>query len=483
MTLSLSTRVQTPNFPARPQRIWGGAAALSAVLGFLSVMRVNNLLAWAYDLGFYIQDLFAIRTGLWRNTIFGFGVFSDHVSPILVPLAYLTPSNWPGAFLVLIQAVAVGIALVPLYRLGYLIGGRLGAILAAFLYATSAAVWHAALFDFHPVTLALPFGAWILLEVEKGEAGRPWLPLIAMPLLREDIAILYGVVVLVAGSRRQLRSWMLSGGAAVLIGLGYFLIMRSQPGIGNHIWYRYGGDVSDLLRRAVRPDALVSLAAVLIPLLVLPTLRGWRKAWPGLLLLLSFVFSAWDQQTSLYYQYFAQAVPFLIAGSIQPILRGGNRRIRLSLVASTVILLLLGPLVYLGFGLPDRFATEIFASGDRRAVSELIDRIPPTASVSATELLTAPVAWRSEIHPFPGPMVCGNSLGYFTPMTRASDFVLFEPERAPAGPDWSQILPEWGYGLVSAGGVAELWRLENNGFASRRCPTWEEQKEEVLDTG
>ena len=481
MTLSLSTRVPTRHRPR--QRIWVGAAALTVVLAFLSVMRVTNLLAWAYDLGFYIQDLFAIRAGLWRNTIFGFGVFSDHVSPVLVPLAFLAPSRWPGAFLVLIQAVAVGIALVPLYRLGYLLGGRVGAMLSAFLYATSAAVWHAALFDFHPVTLALPFAGWILLELEKGEDGRPWLPLIAMPLLREDIAILYGVVVLVAGSRRHLRSWMLSGGAAVVIGIGYFFIMRSQPGIGNHIWYRYGGDASDWLRRVVRPDALVSLAAVLVPLLVLPALKGWRKSWPGLLLLLSFVFSAWDQQTSLYYQYFAQAVPFLIAGSIQPILRGGNHRIRLSLVASTVILLLLGPLVYLGFGLPDRFATAIFASGDRRAVSVLIDGIPPTASVSATELLTAPVAWRSEIHPFPGPMVCGNSLGYYTPMTRASDFVLFEPGRAPAGPDWSQILPEWGYGLVSAGGVAELWRLENTGFASRSCPNWEEQKEEVLDTG
>ena len=482
MTLSLSTRPSSQNSPALSLRIWMGAAALSLALGFLSVMRVNNLLAWAYDLGFYIQDLFAIRSGIWRNTIFGFGVFSDHVSPVLVPLAYLTPSTRPGVFLVLIQAVAVALALVPLYRLGYLVGGRLGAILAAVWYATSAAVWHAALFDFHPVTLALPFGAWILLEIERGEAGRPWLPLMAIPLIREDVAILYGVVVLLAGSRRHLRSWILSGGAAVLIGIGYFLIMRSQPGIGNHIWYRYGGDASDWLRRVVRPDALVSLAAVLVPLLVVPALKGWRKSWPGLLLLLSFVFSGWDQQTSLYYQYFAQAVPFLITGSIQLILRGGNRRIRLSLVASTLILLLLGPLVYLGFGLPDRFATEIFASGDRRAVSELIDRIPPTASVSATELLTAPVAWRSEIHPFPGPMVCGNSLGYYTPMTRASDFVLFEPGKAPVGPDWSEILPQWGYGLVSIGGGAELWRLENQEFVSSRCPTWEEQKEEVLDT-
>jgi hypothetical protein len=445
-------------------------------------MRVNNLLAWAYDLGFYIQDLFAIRAGLWKNTVFGFGVFSDHVSPLLVPLAYLAPSTWPGAFLVLIQAIAVGVTIVPLYRLGHLLGARLGAILAASLCATSAAVWHAALYDFHPVTLALPFGAWILLEIEKGEAGRPWLPLIAMPLLREDIAILYGVVVLLAGSRRQKRSWMLSGGAAVLLGIGYFLAMRSQQGIGNHIWYRYGGEVIDWIQRLVRPDVLVSLAAVLIPLLVVPALKGWRKTWPGLLLLLSFVLSAWDQQTSLYYQYFAQAVPFLIAGSIRPLLDGGPSRVRMSLVASSVVLVLLGPLLYFGFGLSDRFANEILSSGNRRGAYVLIELIPPTASVSATELLTAPVAWRSEIHPFPGPMMCGNSLGYHVTETRATDFVLFEPAEAPAGPVWSEILPRWGYDLVGVGGGAELWRHERDVFVPASCPSWEKQKEKSLDT-
>jgi hypothetical protein len=382
---------------------------------------------------------------------------------------------------VALQAIAVGITLVPLYRLGQLLGGRMGAILASSLFATSAAVWHASLYDFHPVTLALPFGAWILLEIEEDQAGRPWLPLIAMPLLREDIAILYGVVVLVAGLRRPRRSWVLSGGAAILLGLSYFLVMRGQTGIGNHIWYRYAGDPSDWLSRVVRPDALVSLAAVLIPLLVVPALKGWRKAWPGLLLLLSFVFSSWDQQTSLYYQYFAQAVPFLIVGSIQPILDGGLRRVRMSLVASAAILLVLGPLVYLGFGLPDRFANEILTAGDRQAVYDLIELIPPMASVSATELLAAPVAWRSEIHPFPGPMVCGNSLGYFTPNTRATEFVLFEPARAPAGPDWSQVLPRWGYGLVGAEGGAELWQLEDEDFIPAGCPSWQEQKEMVID--
>ena len=460
-------------------RIWVGAAALSVALGFLSVMRVSNFLAWSFDLGFYIQDLFAIRTGLWKNTMFGFGVFSDHVSLVLVPLAYLTPSRWPGAFLVLIQAAAVGIALVPLYRLGFRLGGRLGAILAASLYAASAAVWHAALFDFHPVTLALPFGAWILLEIEKGEMGRPWLPLIAMPLLREDIAILYGVVVLVAGLHRQHRSWIFSGGAAVVLGLGYFLVMHSQPGIGSHIWYRYDELASDWLRRAIRPNALVSLAAVLIPLLLLPPLKGWRRAWPGLLLLVSFVFAGGDQQTSLYYQYFAQAVPFLIAGSILPILRSG--RVKMSLVASSAVLFLLGPLIYLGYGLPDRFASEILAAGDRRAVSELVELIPPTASVSATDLLAAPVAYRPEIQPFPGPMVCGNSLGYYTPVTRANDYVLFEQRRAPAGQDWPQVLTHWGYALVGVAGEAQLWQLEHDIFVPNSCPSWEAQKEAVRE--
>ena len=40
-------------------------------------------------MGFYVQDVWAIGEGIWRNTVGGFHVFDDHFSPVLVLLAPL----------------------------------------------------------------------------------------------------------------------------------------------------------------------------------------------------------------------------------------------------------------------------------------------------------------------------------------------------------------------------------------------------------
>jgi uncharacterized membrane protein len=461
---------------------WKTVLLVSAVGGSLAILRVRHLLAGSFDLGFYIQALYAIRSGTWVNSLFGFGVFSDHVSPVLLPLALLTPSEFPGEFLVLAQAVAVGLGVIPIGKLGQVLGGRRGTQLARFWYAASAAVWYALMFDFHPVTLSLPFGAWVLLELEKGANGRPWLPLMAMPLLREDIALLYGLVVLVAGIRSRRRSWSLVGAGAMTIGAIYFLVMRLQPGLGNHFWYRYRGDISEIPGRLLRPDVLVSLAAVLVPLLVVPPLRGWRRSWPGLLLLASFVLAAVPQQASLYYQYFGQAVPFLIAGALPVVSKQSAARIRLSVTASLAIFVLLGPVVYLGYGPPDRFASVIVAADERSEAREILSAVTPDQSVSATDFLAPAVAWRKDVHPFPGPMICGNSIGYHTPSTRTTDFVLYEPETALAGADWERFLNEWGYVRIRESRGIELWKLDHVSFEGQPCPSWEDQREAVRES-
>lgn len=472
-TTGLLRRNQTP--------AWVIAGLVAMLGGTTALLRVRHLLAWSFDLGFYIQDLFAIRTGQWANTIMGFGVFSDHVSPILVPLAFVTPARWPGEFLVVVQAIAIAITVVPLMKLGHLIAGEKGAMIAGVGYGASSAVWHALMYDFHPVTLALPIAAWLLLEIERGSSGRPWWPLLATVLVREDIALLYGLVVLVAALLQKRRAWLWAGASAMVVGLGYFLLMRSQPGIGDHFWYRYGGDVSDLLTRPLRANALVSLGAVMIPLLVIAPFRSIRRSWPGLLLLASFVFASYEQQASLYYQYFAQSIPFLIAGSIAFIAGGGQRTIRLSVIATALTFVLLGPVIYIGFGLPDRFISTVASTPERARIREMLAMIPRTASVSATEMIVPALAWRSEIHPFPGPMVCGNSLGYYTPETDAVDYVVLEPMNAPLGPDWQAVLPEWGYVEVVESEGVELWKLASTGWAGEQCPPWVEQKAALID--
>ena len=475
---------------ARPSPAWTPTSITSVVgvgmivLGAgLSLLRVRYLLAWSYDLGFYIQNLFAIRAGLWSNTIYGFGVFSDHVSPILIPLAWLVPASAPGEALVILQSIAIGAAVFPIAKLGTEIAGKRGSVIACVWYAGSAAIWHALMYDFHPVTLALPFGVWVLLEIERREAGRPWLPLLAMPLIREDVALLYGIVVLVAGWTQKRRSWRVTGLLVALVGIAYMFLMRAQPGIGDHLWYRYQFDgIGQLLSRPLRVDLLIGLAAVLGPLLVIPVFRGWRRSWPGLLLLASFAVSSWSNQVSLYYQYYAQVVPFLIAGAISVfVLPKWSNRLQLSLIATVLLGLLLGPFIYIGFGPPDRYASEILSSSGRVEARGLLSEIPDFASVSATEMLTPAVAWRREVHPFPGPMMCGNSLGYFTASTAAVDYVLLEVENAPPGVEWTSALSAWGFVLERQEMGIELWTLTFDTFEVQVCPSWGQQKRAALE--
>lgn len=478
MTVTLPAALFTSTAWSPRRLAWSAALGMAIIGAVLSFLRVRHLLAWSLDLGFYVQDLYAIRSGLSANTIHGFGVFSDHVSPILIPLAWLVPSAAPGETLVILQALAVGLATVPMTLLGQKVAGRRGAVLACLWYVGSAAVWHALMFDFHPVTLALPFGAWILLELARGAEGRPWLPLLAMPLIREDVAILYGLVVLIAGVRSRRKALSIAGSLSVAVGAAYLVLMRTQPGIGNHVWYRFrAGSLSEILLRPLRVDVLIGLVAVLLPLLVLPAVRGWKQSWPGLLLLASFVFSSWSAQTSLYYQYYAQAVPFLIAGAAPSFnLPSWVKRQRLSILATILIFAVLGPMFFIGFGLPDRYASVIYQDRDRASARSMLASIPDDASVSATELVGPPLAWRSHIHPFPGPIMCGNSLGYHVASTTAVQYVVIEPTTAPEGMDWEIALAEWGYARLDERAGIQLWRLTDDRVPRDVCPTWEQQK-------
>ncbi|MDP3984247.1 MAG: DUF2079 domain-containing protein, partial [Acidimicrobiia bacterium] len=299
-----------------------------------------------------------------------------------------------------------------------------------------------------------------------------------------DVLILYGLVVLIGGWSARSRPMTWVGSSAVLTGVGYFLWMGAQEGVGNHFWYRYGFEsVGELVLRPVSPDVLVGVVATLGPMLLVPPIIGWKRSWPGLLLIASYALSSWPQQASLYYQYYAQAVPFLIAGAAWA--WRGTRwavRTRLSVTTTVLIFLVLGPVVYIGYGLPDRFASQILKAEERTDYAGMLDLIPPEASVSATDMLVPPLAYRGEVHPFPGPLVCGNSLGYYTPSTRAVNFVVLERGETPPGvEDWVGQLQNWGYEKVGGNELITVWRLQTSHVPQVSCPSFDAIKVSAND--
>ena len=460
------------------------AIAIGCLMALLSLFRHSRYLSHTFDLGFYVQDVWSIAAGVWRNTIGGFHVFDDHFSPVLIlmaPLAWLPTAET----LLTIQAAAVAGGLIPAFRLASRYGGPALGRLAVVWYALSAAIWHAVSFDFHPVSLGVPLLMWLIDSVDEGRRRVVSVLLaVALAFMREDVAVLAGIVLVQAAMLRGRRRDALWAIAPASIGVGFILWATFGSGMGGyHLWTRFsgggGGSIADMLMGAgqnlVRPDTAVSFVAVLLPVLVLPTLSGWKRSWPGLAMMLVNGISSYAQQASLYYQYFAPVVPFLIWGAIAS-WSGFHRSSKngLATMASISIFVLLGPLLYIGFGLPDRFASTVAASSSRHAISEVLAIIPSDQSVSATDFLVPHLSRRREIYPFPGPMICPESLIFHIDQTSFPSYVAVEWEDAVPGMDWRVFLTASGYREVASNPDVSVWNLTGQSPAPVACPSIEE---------
>lgn len=480
----ISPRSTARTTDTTPRAILWAAVAMGCVMALLSVFRHWYFLSHAFDMGFYVQDVWAIGEGIWRNTVGGFHVFDDHFSPVLILLAPLGKVPTAEALL-LVQAVAVASGLIPAFKLGSRYGGPSLGRLAAVWYGLSAAIWHAVAFDFHPVTLGVPLLMWLIHAADKSR--RHILPVVlavGLALIREDLAVLAGVVLVQAALLRGRRRDALWSILPVSIGVGYVAWATSSSGMGGyHLWSRFSGDgggsILDLLagagRNLVRPDTIISFSAVLVPVLVVPALAGWKRSWPGLGMMLASGVASYAQQASLYFQYFAPVVPFLLWGAIgswSGFRRGSARG--LAMVASVSLFALLGPLVYIGFGLPDRFASTVVASADRRRFAEVLASIPDQASVSATDFLVPHLSRREEIYPFPGPMICAESLIFHVDRTSFPEYAAVEWEDAVPGMDWRAFLLTSGYEEVGTSSGLSVWQLTGEAPPSVACPSMED---------
>ena len=450
----------------------------------LSLFRHWHYLSHAFDMGFYVQDVWAIGRGIWRNTVGGFHVFDDHFSPFLILLAPLGRVPTAEALLIL-QAAAVASGLIPAYRLGLRYGGSPLGRLAVVWYGLSAAIWHAVAFDFHPVTLGVPLLMWLINSSDEGR--RPYLPVllaVGLALMREDLAVLAGVVLVqTAVLRGRWRETLLSI-FPVSIGVGFIAWATFGSGMGGyHLWTRFSGSgdasIFDLVVGAgsnlVRPNAITSFASVLLPLLAVPALLGWKRSWPGLAMMLVNGVASYEAQASLYFQYFAPVVPFLLWGAIAswPSFRRGSAR-GPALVASIGIFALLGPLFYIGYGSPDRFSSTVAFSSERREFSDVLASIPHDASVSATDFLVPHLARREAVYPFPGPMVCPESLIFHVDRTSFPAYVAIEWENAVPGMDWRAFLLRSGYEEIATNDQVSVWNLTGRAPASVACPSMED---------
>ena len=360
--------------PGRPpllrldRRTLGVAAGLAVTVFALSWYRHATFRSSTLDLAVFDQAIWKLaHFQAPQITTIGWNAFADHLSPVLV---LFVPFYWAAAtplWLFAAQGLALGAGYLALRPALDAAGAPRSASAAlGITYLFSPLLWNAALFDFHPTTLAVPL---LLVGITCALTDRRRglvLCCVAVLLLRDDLGPAVAAMALVGATRPQARA---GSGLRLRLGLAAaglgWMVFGSELGkfLGSdrHWTYHYGylasspagallHPVSTALRLAGgvwRGDNLFVIIAFLGPLLLLPLLKPKWVLAVGFLMLPLFA-SAGSQFHSPKFHYGAPVLPFLLvaAGAALARLpkRLPERPVAGLLIAATVVgFLLIGP--------------------------------------------------------------------------------------------------------------------------------------------
>jgi uncharacterized membrane protein len=440
--------------------------AAVALIGFyilhfawLSVSTHRAFETGAFDVGIFDQGTWLLsRFQEPFVTLNGRNLFGDHMSLVLlpiVPLYWIVPS--PNVLLTL-QAVAIGLAGIPIYLLGLrLLHNRAMAsvLLAAFLLHP--ALQKGNLDEFHPEGFQVLF---IALAVYAAVVWNPrllYLSAAACMLCKEDsVLILLPLAVWVALARDRKVGVRLGLGSVAYSAVMMVGIMRALGG-GPTIYagrtYPFGG-FSEMVETALfHPSTFVSylrsddrpfyLWQMLLPTALL-LLRKPGFAAVSLGVFAFNVISAFGYQHDINYHYSLVLVPVVMAGAIYGISALGREQWQ-SYAAGTVLACSLYSAVIWGV-FPD--GDEDYKRADHPEVhanEALIAKIPDDAVVSSDYGLAPHLSHRRQIYMWPNPFRASywgrfDREGERLPVASEVEYVLVY--RHLENPDEQQILAD-----------------------------------------
>ncbi|MGH3072934.1 MAG: DUF2079 domain-containing protein [Gaiellaceae bacterium] len=369
--------------------VWSASALFAAVFGTAAVLRHRTFESGRFDLGNMTQAVWSTAHGdvlsvtdVQGEQISRLGSHFDPILAALAPLWWIWPS--PEALLVL-QAVAVAAAAIPLYLLARRHLPEWPAAAVAGAYLLFPPVQWLTVSDFHPVALATPLllAAWYALD-----AGRLWpfaLCAAAAIAAKEHVGLAVACIgawyALERGERRSgAVIAIVAGSVAVVAAL---VIVPAFAPAGGAFEGRYedpsldGRDLGYLLRLLL-PLALIPLGAAAALLAAIPEL-------------LLNVLSSVKTQTSVQTHYAATIAPALLVATVFAVRRLGSRTAFVGLGAALVGSVLLGPVGRI----------EIRANTHDAALRRAVALVPEDAAVSATNALGAHLSARKRILSFP----------------------------------------------------------------------------------
>ncbi len=382
---------------------------------------------FGFDLGIFDQGVWLLsRFQDPFVTIRGLPLFGDHASYILVLVA---PLYWIWAdprLLLLLQVVFLAIPAVSLYLIGTRrLGSPLAGLAVAAAYLAYPALQWAAIWSFHPETLAAGFLGLAALAADR-QRWRPMAMWLGLALLcKEDVGLVvagFGALLWTTGHPRV-------GRRTLAAGLGFFLLTvlvlipltngRPSP----HLELNYGITGSagptilletvptlaeNIWRNVADGKGDTYLLLIFAPLLGLPLLdpRWLLPVMPPILLNLAAIHG---YQQEIRYQYLATAAPFLALAAIAG-LRAVARR-RVVLASLLVALVAVAGFIDHRVG-PAPWSKDFPRPAEdgplNQARRQALGFIDPAAPVSAHYNLIPHLAHRPHIYEFPNPFQAPN---------------------------------------------------------------------------
>jgi len=405
-------------------------ALQALVLGGASLAQHSAYNTNAYDLSWFDQLAWnAAHDHPFRSSFVPYNVLGNHFEPVVVLLGGLYRLWASPAALLVLQAVAVSLAAVPLYLAARrLLWSSLAALLIAAAYLLAPQLHRAVLFDFHPELLAPLCLCSAFAALVYQRSGLALVMLSPVFLLKEDawlIALGFALLCWLLHARRTAAVLFAVAAVYLVVVVGVLMphVRAGYPGELSR--YRYLGErLRDYPVTAIRHPGWVwghvsqpyqgrQLAGLLASQALLPL------AGPAFLVALpltaAHLLSTHQPQSALDFHYAAAPTVLLFLASVLGVRRLTDwRRSRRCLsvlhvqrsaqpVVLAAVLLLAEGIAYLvssPLGLP--FDLTLYRQTQHtQVVARALRIIPPRVSVSAQTGLLPHLSEREDIHEFP----------------------------------------------------------------------------------
>ena len=402
--------------------VWVCSALFASLTALEALSRYATYHNRTYDLALYAREAWGLAHGDLWDPMLGAHFLGTHVAVVLWPLGLLGRLFGTVPVLLFAQALALGLATLPLSQIGARRFGDIGGLIAALLWLLYPNIAHVASYEFHPGSLAVLPLALALDALDRRAGWALVFSVLGMLTCRADLAVLVSMLGAMACFTPPLRR---AGVVVTCLGLGYLalelLVLRAywpaHNSFGLH-FATWGGSPLGIVTALFTEPGLVLahfavparalyLPSVLLPLLFLPLLapRFALFALPALALNL---ISTFPTSTALYSHYLTLALPSLLVAALEGVavlMRLAGRPWVAPLLLSWLLCAVLAASLQIG-GLPwsrDYDHAAFVRSADSDEAARTVASIPPGASVQAPDALLAHLAERLRLYRSPPP--------------------------------------------------------------------------------